>query len=55
MIPGGRRMGEGKGIPEGSGGCQTQVGGKAPRTTFATEPSSSGSIAGACVFVALVF
>lgn len=28
---------------------------KAPRTTLATAPSSSGSIAGAGVFAALVF
>ena len=53
-----RRMGEGKGITEGRGGCQSQDRGKAPRTSsafFATEPSSSGLIAGAHVFVALVF
>lgn len=58
MIPRRRRMAEGKGIPEGRGGCQSQDRGKAPRTSsasFATEPSSSGLIAGARVFVALVF
>lgn len=48
-------MGEGKGIPEGRGRCQTQDDGKAPRTSFVTELNSSGLIAGARVFVALVF
>lgn len=44
-----------KGFLKGEEDSQTQDGGKAPRASSVTEPSSSGLITGAHVFVALVF
>lgn len=55
-MPGGRKMGEGKGIPGERRGCQTQmVVGNVPSVIFVTGPSRSGSTEGSCVFIALVF